>query len=160
MLAGQDDENAGAEAQQPARIAPSDPLREIGEGEPPEEAYHGEQDHHLGGFLRRYLEQQDEQRGRPQDHAVDAGLGAGIAEPGDQHAARRLEELEPRGLGRQRRAGRGRQGECRGFDLQRPGERRAGFLVAALADQPPRRFRHPEANEQHQRRRQHADGEE
>ena len=62
----------------------------------------GQQDHHLGGFLRRHLQQQHEQRRRPQRDAVDAGLRAGIAEPRHQQAARILEQVEPVGLDRLR----------------------------------------------------------
>ncbi len=68
-----------------------------------------EQDHHLGGFLRRHLQEQHEQRRRPQRDAVDAGLRAGIAEPGDQQAARILEQVEPAGLDDGPGIGRGRQ---------------------------------------------------
>ena len=38
VVAGQDDQDAGAEAQQAARVAPPDLLREPGEGEAPDEA--------------------------------------------------------------------------------------------------------------------------
>ena len=102
-----------------------------------------EQDHHLGGFLRRHLQQQHEQRRRPQRDAVDAGLRAGIAEPGDDQAARIFEQIEPVRLDDRSGVGRGRQRQGGGLHLQRPGERFARFLIAALAAQPARRFPAP-----------------
>ena len=56
---------ATAETQQPAAVAPADALGQPGEGEPADEAGDREQDHHLGGFLRRHLQEQHEQRRRP-----------------------------------------------------------------------------------------------
>ncbi len=41
--------------------------------------------------------------------------------------------------------------------MQRPGERLPRFFIAALAAEPARRFRHPQPDQQHQDRRQHAD---
>ena len=159
IVARHDGQDTGAEAEQAAGVAPSHQLREEREGEPADEAEHGEQDHHLGGFLRRHLQQQHEQRRRPQRDAVDAGLRAGIAEPGDDQAARIFEEIEPVALDDRAGVGGGRQRQRGRFHLQRPGQRLARLLVAALAAQPARRFRHPEPDQQHQQRRQHADRE-
>ena len=106
----------------------------------------------------RDLQQQHEQRRRPQRDAVDAGLRAGIAEPGHDQAARIFEEVEPVGVDDRARIGRGRHRQRRRLDLQRPGERLAGFLIAALAAQPARALRNPDADQQHDQRGQHADG--
>src|SRR4030088_3176216 len=56
-----DGHDSRAEAQQTARVAPPHQLREEREREPSDEAEHGKQDHHLGGLLRRHLEQDYEQ---------------------------------------------------------------------------------------------------
>ena len=157
IVARDDGQDAGAEAQQAACGAPSHQLREIGEGEAADEAGHGEQDHHLGGFLRRHLQQQHEQRRRPERDAVDAGLRAGIAEPGHQQAARVFEQIEPARLDDRAGVGRGRQRQRGRFHLQRPGQRLARLLIAALAAEPARAFRNPEPDQQNQQRRQHAD---
>src|SRR6202011_812585 len=142
-----------------AGVAPSQQLREERKRQPPDEAERREQDHHLGGFLRRYLQQHHEQRRRPQRETVDAGLRAGIAQPGDDHAARIFEEVEPVALDDRPGIGGRRQRQGRWFGLQRPGERVARFLVTALAAQPARRFRHPEADQEDEQGGQYADRE-
>src|SRR5882757_4975299 len=48
IIARDNGHDAGAEAKQAARVAPSHPLRKEREGEPADEAEDGEQDHHLG----------------------------------------------------------------------------------------------------------------
>ena len=65
IVACDDGEDTSAEAKQAAGLAPSHQFGEVRERQPPDKAAHGKQDHHLGGFLRRDLQQQHEQRRRP-----------------------------------------------------------------------------------------------
>ncbi|MHC2506403.1 hypothetical protein ACVII1_001641 [Bradyrhizobium elkanii] len=77
--------------------------------------------------------------------------------PGDDQAARIFEQVEPTRRDDRTGVGRARQRQFGGLNLQRPGQRLAGFVIASLPAQPARRLRDPDPNQQHQDRRQHAD---
>ena len=106
---------------------------------------------------RARIEHDDEQCRAPQAERSPAGLGhAGQTAGGDQ--PRIFEQLEPaRLLGRRHGGG---KLDLLGIDHQCPGERFPGFLHAAHAEQPARRFRDPEADHEHQHERRQPDQEE
>ena len=157
VIACDDGQHPRAKAEQAAGFASPHHFREVGEGQAPDKAAHAEQDHHLGGLLRGDLQQQHEQRGRPQRDTVDTGLRAGIAEPGHDQAARIFEQVEPVG-GDDRSGVRGCRQRKRGrTDPESPGQRLACLFVASLTAKPARALRNPQADQQNEQRRQDSD---
>ena len=134
--------SSGGRRRSPAvrRRAPAEPFREDTRSKASDETEHAQQDHHLGGFAGRDLQEQHEQRGRPERDAVDAGLGAGIAEPGHDRLRGYLNRSNQLVLMIVSCIGRGRQRQRRGStcsaqasDLRASSYRPAGTASAAIS---------------------------